>query len=178
MFARTERLLLRPGWREDAPALAAAIADPAITHMLGRVPAPYTLADAEHFLALAETALPRLLIFVLGGEAPRLAGGIGLHHDHGQVELGYWIARDQWGRGIATEAGHALLAFADATLGLDRIVAGHFIGNPASGAVLRKLGFVDTGRVSGLYSLARDAIVPCARFERVSDRDVGRALAA
>ena len=51
MFARTERLLLRPGWAEDAPALAAAIADEMIVRNLATAPWPYRLRDAEAFLA-------------------------------------------------------------------------------------------------------------------------------
>ena len=51
MFARTPRLLLRPGFPEDAPALAAAIGDQAIVMNLPVVPWPYTLRDAEAFLA-------------------------------------------------------------------------------------------------------------------------------
>ena len=46
MFARTERLTLRPAWAEDAPALAAAIGHEEVARMLARVPYPYTLADA------------------------------------------------------------------------------------------------------------------------------------
>ena len=51
MFARTPRLLLRPGFPEDAPALAAAMSDGAIARNLAVVPWPYTLRDAEAFLA-------------------------------------------------------------------------------------------------------------------------------
>jgi len=51
MFARTPRLLLRPGFAEDAPALAMAIGDEAIVRNLAVVPWPYTLRDAEAFLA-------------------------------------------------------------------------------------------------------------------------------
>jgi len=50
MFARTERLLLRPGWREDAPAFFRAVADEGIVRNLAQAPWPYTLADAEAFL--------------------------------------------------------------------------------------------------------------------------------
>jgi len=51
MFARTDRLTLRPAWPEDAAELAAAIGHDTVTSMLSRVPAPYTLADAEDFCA-------------------------------------------------------------------------------------------------------------------------------
>ena len=64
MFARTPRLLLRPGFPEDAPALAGAIADEAIARNLAVVPWPYTLRDAEAFLASPrDPVLPSFLIF-------------------------------------------------------------------------------------------------------------------
>ena len=64
MFARTPRLLLRPGFPEDAPALAAAIADEAIARNLANVPWPYRMRDAEAFLASPrDPVLPSLLIF-------------------------------------------------------------------------------------------------------------------
>ena len=74
-------------------------------------------------------------------------------NEAGDAELGYWIAEKRWGRGYATEAARALLATA-AGLGHRRIVSGHFTDNPASGAVLAKLGFRRTGTVQSA-SLAR-----------------------
>ena len=50
MFTRTARLLLRPGWAEDAPALCAAIGDERIVRNLATAPWPYRLRDAEAFL--------------------------------------------------------------------------------------------------------------------------------
>ena len=50
MFARTQRLLLRPGWKEDASALFQAICDERIVCNLASAPWPYSFADAEAFL--------------------------------------------------------------------------------------------------------------------------------
>src|SRR5690606_4449572 len=50
MFARTPRLLLRPGWKEDAPAVAEAIGEFAVAGKLARVPWPYRIEDAEAWL--------------------------------------------------------------------------------------------------------------------------------
>lgn len=156
MFARTPRLLLRPGWAEDAPALARAIGEEAIVRNLARAPWPYSIDDARSFLALDhDIALPRLLMFARTQGAPRLVGGCGLQRDsHGSVELGYWVARPHWGLGYATEAGRAVIAMARA-LGHRRVFAGHFTDNPASGRVLRKLGFQPTGRAVRGASLGR-----------------------
>src|SRR5215213_5832688 len=122
MFARTPRLLLRPGFPEDAPALALAIADEAIVRNLAVVPWPYTLRDAEAFLASPrDPVLPSLLIFERTAAAPELVGSCGLgRRPSGAVELGYWIARAHWGRGFASEAGAALIAIAR-SLGLRQL---------------------------------------------------------
>ena len=73
MFARTPRLLLRPGFPEDAPALAGAIADEAIARNLANVPWPYRVRDAEAYLASPRNpGLPSCLIFDLGGNKYRL----------------------------------------------------------------------------------------------------------
>ena len=156
MFARTDRLLLRPGWAEDAPALAAAIADETIVRNLATAPWPFTLRDAEAFLASPrDPVLPSLLIFERTGAAPRLAGACGLgRRPSGAVELGYWIARANWGRGIATEACQALVGIARA-LGLSQLEGSHFIDNPASGRVLEKVGFQPTGLTAPRMSCAR-----------------------
>lgn len=156
MFARTEHLLLRPGWAEDAPALAAAIADETIVRNLATAPWPYALRDAEAFLAAPrDPVLPSFLIYERTTADPRLVGACGLgRRPSGAVELGYWIAREHWNRGFATEAGLALLDIAGA-LALPRLEASYFIDNPASGRVLEKLGFLATGITAPRYSCAR-----------------------
>ena len=156
MFARTERLLLRPGWAEDAPALAKAIADEMIVRNLANAPWPYGLAEAEAFLAAPkDPILPNFLLFARTDSDPVLVGSCGLiRKASGAVVLGYWIARDHWGRGYATEAGRQLIEIAR-TLGLKRLDASYFADNPASGRVLEKLGFTPTGLRAPHYSCAR-----------------------
>jgi RimJ/RimL family protein N-acetyltransferase len=168
MFARTERLLLRPGWREDAPALFQAIADEAIVRNLSQAPWPYSFADAESFLMRERAARDvACLIFLRGDGAPRLAGSVGIGRKPGAAgdpEFGYWIARPFWGLGIATEAGAALIANARYTLRLKRLDAGHFVDNPASGRVLAKLGFRPTGVTRARYSAGRGGEAPSREF--------------
>jgi RimJ/RimL family protein N-acetyltransferase len=169
MFARTERLLLRPGWAEDAPALARVVGEEAIVRNLASAPWPYRLEDAEAFLAPRpyDPADMSLLVFRRTAGAPELIGTIGLARmEAGDVDLGYWIARAQRGRGFATEAGAAMLSIARHGLGLERLNAGHFLDNPASGRVLEKLGFRATGEVVRRYSAGRGAAAPCRMFVR------------
>ena len=167
MFARTPRLLLRPGFPEDAPALAAAIADQAIVRNLAVVPWPYTLRDAEAFLASPrDPILPSFLIFERTDGAPQLVGSCGLGRRASRaVEMGYWIARPHWGRGYATEACVALIDIAR-TLGLACLEGSHFLDNPASARVLEKLGFEPLGIIAPRMSCARGCEVP-ARLMRL-----------
>ena len=182
MFARTPRLLLRPGFPEDAPALVSAIADEAIARGLANVPWPYRMRDAEAYLASPrDPILPSLLIFELGTGAPQLVGSCGLsRRPSGAVELGYWIAKPFWGRGLATEACTALIAIGR-SLGLERLEGSHFLDNPASGRVLEKLGFEPSGIVAPRLSCARGIEVP-ARLMRLQLKENGveedKALAA
>jgi RimJ/RimL family protein N-acetyltransferase len=175
MFARTERLLLRPGWIEDAPALARAVADEAIVRNLAKLPWPYTLADAEAFLTRQpDPQLPGCLLFRRTHGAPQLVGGAGLGRDpNGEIELGYWIARPYWGLGYATEASRAVVDFARDSLRLKRIKAGHFLDNPASGHVLAKLGFRPTGAIVRRYSAGRREAAPSRLYTLQFDHEVG-----
>ena len=181
MFARTERLLLRPGWAEDAPALAKTIADEQIVRNLATAPWPYRLSDAEAFLgAPRDPALPTFLLFARTSGAPELVGACGLgRRPSGAVELGYWIARAHWGRGYATEAARQLIEIA-ATLGLTRLEGSHFLDNPASARVLEKLGFRPTGLTAPRHSCARGGEAPSRllRLDLVGQDEVEEPIAA
>ncbi len=161
MFIRTERLFLRPGWPEDWEELLAGIGDEVVVRNLAKAPWPYTVADARWFAARPQDPrCPHFFITVpTSAEPAQIIGSVGLGVNDGEIDLGYWIARDHWGRGYATEAARAVLRLA-AMLGHRRIGAGHFTDNPASGRVLAKVGFVPTGEVRPRFSLARGSEVP------------------
>lgn len=180
MFIRSERLFLRPGWPEDWEELLAGIGDETVVRNLANVPWPYTGEDARSFVGLPQDRLlPRFLITVPGAAGARLVGGIGLHEAAHAVEIGYWIARDHWGRGYASEAARAVLSLAR-TLGHERVMAYHFLDNPASGRVLEKVGFQRTGRVTKRLNKGRGGPFPSREYELVfgapSDCDDGNDL--
>lgn len=156
MFHRSERLLLRPGWTEDARELTARIADRAIVRNLSRVPWPYGEEQAAEWLALPkQPMLPTFLLTLPSAMGSPIIGACGIHEgEHGDTEMGYWIARDWWGQGFATEAARAVVRIAG-ILGHRRLVGCHAIDNPASGRVLRKAGFVPTGRTRTIHSKGR-----------------------
>ncbi len=173
MFIRSERLFLRPSWPEDWEELHALIDDREVVHNLARAPWPYTAGDARAFVRLPQDPLaPHFLVSLPTAEGERLIGAAGLGRDGDAVELGYWIGREHWGRGYATEAASAVLEVASA-LGHRRIIAGHFADNPASGRVLRKAGFRPTGEVRQRLSLGRGREVEsvCYAIELPDFRD-------
>jgi RimJ/RimL family protein N-acetyltransferase len=125
------------------------------------------MRDAEAFLASPrDPILPTFLIFERTAGAPQLVGSCGLgRRPSGAVEMGYWIARPYWGRGLATEACEALIGVARA-LGLTSLEGSHFVDNPASGRVLEKLGFEPLGLIAPRMSCARGQEFP-ARLMRL-----------
>ena len=161
MFARTSRLLLRPGWAEDAPALASALADEMICRDLWGAPWPLTVGDAEALLSRSrDPVLPAMLIFERTDAEPRLVGQCGLRRrPSGSVELYVWIAPEQRGRGFASEACAALLNIG-CTLGIRQLEARHYADSPAAAALLTKLGFRSIGITAQRRSLARRAEAP------------------
>lgn len=166
MFARTERLLLRPSWAEDAAELHQAIADEGIVRNLARAPWPYTLEDAVQFATQEhDTLYPAFLLMLRTHGAPRIIGACGIGNYDGSAELGYWIARPYWGLGFATEAGRAVIHIAKA-IGHKKLIASHFTDNPASGNVLRKIGFHNTGATALRHSNGRREAMTCALYEK------------
>jgi RimJ/RimL family protein N-acetyltransferase len=162
MFHRTNRLLLRPAWPEDWQAIHRGIADEGVVRNLARAPWPYREEDARKFAELpVEPRFPRFLITRARDATP--IGCIGIHPHGDDVELGYWIARPFWGQGFASEAGCAVLQIA-AMLGHKRVLASHFLDNPASGHVLCKLGFQPTGQMRELHSCGRGEAAPAVEY--------------
>jgi RimJ/RimL family protein N-acetyltransferase len=144
---RTQRLTLRPFEAADAARVTEIGSDWEVARMLRMAPWPTSVALNGEWLAThpvewrAGTAY-RFAI-VRGG---RLIGCVDVDEiEAGEGELGYWLERGAWGQGFASEAARAVVAFALERLGLSRLRSGHASDNPASGLVLRKLGFEPTG---------------------------------
>lgn len=148
----TERLVLRPFRASDAGrvTLLAGAREVALNTL--NIPHPYERRHAEAWIAAHHDQMQRgeaVTYAITLREEGLLVGAIGLILDpaNDMAELGYWVGKDYWGRGYAAEAGRALLAWGFHALGLNRIHASHFPRNPASGAVLRKIGMRHEGRL-------------------------------
>ena len=81
----------------------------------------------------------------------------------------YMLAEEFWNRGYGTEAASAVFSFAFETLGIDTITADHFAGNPASGAVMKKLGMVYLETQSGKYE--KNGILHDAPLYRITKKE-------
>jgi RimJ/RimL family protein N-acetyltransferase len=134
---------------EDAESLSALANDRRVWLALrDRFPHPYAIEDARRFLlANVETNPPRNFAIEVDGET---AGGIGFvqNTDVERVgaEVGYWLGRRFWGRGVATVAVRLLSRHLFATNDeLRRLYALPFATNLASARVLEKAGYTLEG---------------------------------
>jgi len=172
----TERLLLRPPEARDIAVITLHLADYDIAKMTARVPHPYRRAHAEAFIEDAANKRAEGTAFVII-IARRMDGfcmgciGFGppvVEEIARAFEIGYWLGKPYWGMGYATEAGRAVIAFAFEEIKAERLLAGHAHDNPASGRVLKKLGFVETHR-QPIYSAARGGETDCHRLTLTRD---------
>jgi RimJ/RimL family protein N-acetyltransferase len=135
---------LRP-WRADdlEPLLRHADDEQVSRGTSDRFPHPYTRADGEAFLAgrVVDFAGPVFAIEI-DGEA---CGGIGVRHLAGEravgAELGYWLGRAHWGRGVMTRVVSVYAPWVMVALGISRLQASVLDFNTASARVLQKNGF-------------------------------------
>lgn len=137
--------ILRPLRAGDEASIAENANDREVWRNLrDRFPHPYTLADAAGWIrhVAAQPEPPMQFGVILGGAA---IGGIGLDRRADvhckTAELGYWLGRRHWGKGIATAAVQCITAYAFATFDLERLEAGVFAWNPGSARVLEKAGY-------------------------------------
>jgi len=139
------RFILRPFRQSDIPALVKHINDKTIAGNTLAIPYPYKLKHAHIWLRrlqnIARRKNPSMANFVIEIEG-ELVGSIAVFkiHDH-KAEVGYWLSRQYWGRGIMTEAVKEIARFSRNQLGLRRIYAYVFPHNKASARVLEKSGF-------------------------------------
>jgi RimJ/RimL family protein N-acetyltransferase len=141
-------LEIRPVTAEDTDALLRILGDPEVAHWLrpAGVSGAFTRAECEQIIArkLAHWTAHGFgmsLGFIAGNCVGRSTVGYNLVDGRAELEIGWAVARDMWGRGLATELGrHALATASDA--GFERIVAFTRIDNAPSRRVMEKLGLL------------------------------------
>lgn len=173
----TDFCRLRPLRPSDAAALAALAGDLEVARMTARVPHPYGVAEAERFLAGLGEAEVALGVEIGAGEAAELAGVAGWKRDPAGAQaasgdVGYWLGRAFWGRGLATTAGRLLVEEAARDPALTELRACVFQDNPASARVLEKIGFTYVGVCKG-WSEARGRTDPTWLYRRAAPEREG-----
>ena len=150
MHTTLQRCAIRPFRQGDEAELRLHADDRDVARNLrDRFPNPYTLADAQGWVR--ETLNQRPLTNFAITVEDRVVGGIGfmvgqdIHRR--SAEIGYWLGRAHWGRGLATEALIAVTERAFAAHDLARLYAGVLAWNPASARVLEKAGYTLEARL-------------------------------
>jgi len=149
LVIETPRIKLRPQLDSDADALFPYVADPAVTTYVSWAP-HQQIEETRAWIAKVRDLVAQGTDIVWTVEhegAP--VGCIGIHgitwavravrYDRG--ELGYWLARPFWGKGLMTEAATAATRWAFETLGLHKVVVSCFEPNVGSRRVIEKVGF-------------------------------------
>ena len=158
---KSKRLHLRPLTQCDAPQIAILAGDWDVARMTDRIPYPYQKQDALEWI----NGLPiEEQVFAITRHET-LIGLCGLtEHKQGEAEIGYWIGKPWWGAGYATEAANALLRYCFKVRKFSRLTCCHYVDNPASARVIRKLGFEKSGECSA-WCQARRKDVPAITYE-------------
>lgn len=156
----TARLKLRPLRPADGPRMQAYASDFDVARMLSLVPHPYPEGEAaafiEDMMSAPNTETP-WQVFAIDHDG--FIGTFGLTSETGfkggSVDIGYWIGKPWWGRGLMSEALKAMLQLhIFGTLFVSKVTSGMFFDNPASWRLQEKFGFVRVG-TSHKYCLAR-----------------------
>ncbi len=144
MHRALARCTLR-SWRpSDATRLAAIADDRDVWRMLrDRFPSPYTLADADAFIARVSAEEPVRNVAITVDDVAMGSVGVTPGEDINRVsgEVGYWLAAEARGKGLATDALSGFIAWLWETTELQHLHASVFTNNRASANVLEKCGF-------------------------------------
>jgi len=171
----TPRLTLRPLAAKDAAALHRLVNDWEVSRSLSAVPFPYPRDLADEWIAstrreIAAGTAYHLAVTGQEGEREILVGVVGLRVEAKTRagRLGYWVGRRYWRHGVAAEAAGRLARWALAHLDLDRLEASVATDNAASIAVLRRIGFRQSGTGTEAFA-ARGGKHPVLRFAATRD---------
>jgi ribosomal-protein-alanine N-acetyltransferase len=151
---------LRPWRPSDAPIITPLIGEKEVwLNLSDRVPHPYELKHAEEFIGRHSKLDPPTNVAITLNDAP--IGGIGIFPGEGisrvSAEMGYWIGKPYWGRGIVSAALPAMTKYAAETFDYTRIFALVFTRNAASARLLEKAGYVREGHT--LRSVIKDGVI-------------------
>jgi [ribosomal protein S5]-alanine N-acetyltransferase len=138
---KTKRFILRHYKKTDKSNLIKNINDKEIARFMSHIPFPYGSKEANQFLKKAMDKKRKNLINLAVEINGEVAGGTGLTIRGHQAEIGYWLAKKHWGKGLATEVAREITKYCFDKLKLKRITSKVFLSNKASARVLEKNNF-------------------------------------
>jgi RimJ/RimL family protein N-acetyltransferase len=148
----TDEIHLSEVQSSDQAACVEYLNEPEIYDRTLRIPRPYKARDFEEWFKNVQTSTQLLGMpahFAIRPATEKMIGGIGFTGlESGKChcsEIGYWLARPYWGRGIMTAVLRKAIELAFERLGLVKLTAHVFAGNVASARVLQKCGFLQEG---------------------------------
>lgn len=143
---------------KDYYQLSKIIGDRDVSMNLLLVPYPYSLEDAKWWVNHVNeqtVEFGRIINWSIRNKEGKLIGGIGQHLAYGENshkdEIGYWLCKDSWGKGVMSAVIKAYCAYLFKTTGLIRIEAPIFSSNKGSEKVLKKNKFQFEGVLSKAY---------------------------
>jgi ribosomal-protein-alanine N-acetyltransferase len=145
LLIKTKLFTLRPYRPGDLESLVRHINDKEIVRYMLSVPHPYTEKHGKAWIRMtrniARRKIPTSIEYAIEIDGEVVGGGGIMNiHDH-KAEIGYWLGRAYWGRGIMTGVVKEITKYCFNELGLRRIYARTMIPNKASIRVLEKAGF-------------------------------------
>jgi RimJ/RimL family protein N-acetyltransferase len=135
----------------DAGSITEHIKDKAVIRWLLVVPYPYRKRDAERFIRARQNERRTRKSYTFGISPKGKNEIIGIidlsdiDREDKKAEIGYWIGKRFWGRGLMTEAINLMAGFGFRELRLNKIYARIFEGNLASMKALEKNNFLHEG---------------------------------
>ena len=150
---QTERIYLRRWQESDAEALYKYASDPDVGPRAGW-PVHQSLEESQ--TVIKEIFTNETTWAIVDKKTSEAIGCMGYFtHSTSNIpigendcEVGYWVGKPYWNKGICTEALELMIDYCVNIKHFDNIWSDHFIANPASGRVMEKCGFKDTGRLN------------------------------
>lgn len=152
---KAKNFILRPYKKGDEKTFIRHINDKAVYRYTLRIPYPYGLKEARKWISHCKYAMKKKnkaeINFVIDING-KVVGGIGISSiKKHKAEIGYWLGKKYWSRGIMTHAVGLVTSFGFKKLKLRRIYAHIFLKNKASARVLEKNNYKKEGLMRNYY---------------------------
>lgn len=158
MKLESDRIFLRRWQESDAPALFKYASNPEVGPRAGWPPHKSLEESRDVIKSIFSNDTTWAIVLK---ETEEAIGAMGYFtHETSNIpiarndcEMGYWVAQPYWNQGICSEALRLMLDYCINEKKFDNIWCDHFTGNPASGRVMQKCGFKDTGKLNRCSNL-------------------------